>query len=135
MPPSGSIDMEAKTSLALSVFSQALTTPLTFSITSAGVPVGAIRAYHADASKRATPVSVTVGTSGSRALRLAPVSVVAPFDYSQILWAVLLGWTIWGTAPDWATLAGAALIAASGLYTAFREHRLRIKAAPPVPVE
>jgi drug/metabolite transporter (DMT)-like permease len=85
---------------------------------------------------------VAGGTAGgamqlmmTAALRLAPVSVVAPFDYSQILWAVLLGWTIWGTAPDWATLAGAALIAASGLYTAFREHRLRIRAAPPVPVD
>lgn len=85
---------------------------------------------------------VAGGTAGgmmqlmmTMSLRVAPVSVVAPFDYSQILWAILLGWTIWGVAPAWATLAGAGLIAGSGLYTAWREHRLRIRAAPPVPVE
>lgn len=70
-------------------------------------------------------------------LRFAPVSAVAPFDYLQIVWAILLGWLIWNEAPLWTTLAGAALIAGSGLYTAWRERRLSIAraAAAPVPVE
>lgn len=66
-------------------------------------------------------------------LRAAPVSVIAPFDYTQILWASLLGWAFWATVPTINTLAGAALISASGLYTAVREHRLhrdRVAATP-----
>ncbi len=57
-------------------------------------------------------------------LRLAPVPVVVPFDYSQLLVAVLLGWLIWDTHPPTSTWAGAAVIVASGLYTLYREHRL-----------
>lgn len=60
----------------------------------------------------------------TRSLQLAPVSVVVPFDYSQILWAGLFGWLIWSTVPGPYTLLGAVLIVASGLYTAWREHRL-----------
>jgi drug/metabolite transporter (DMT)-like permease len=57
-------------------------------------------------------------------LRYAPVAAVAPFDYSQLLWAVLLGWLIWEAQPPASTWAGAAVIIASGLYTLYREHRL-----------
>lgn len=58
-------------------------------------------------------------------LRAAPVSVVSPFDYLQIIWAIALGWLIWSDAPSLNTALGALLIGGSGLYTAFREHRLR----------
>jgi len=57
-------------------------------------------------------------------LKLAPVPVVVPFDYVQLIWAVLLGWLIWDTHPLPSTWAGAAVIVASGLYTIYREHRL-----------
>lgn len=57
-------------------------------------------------------------------LRYAPVSVLAPFDYTQLLWATITGWLVWSHAPSPATFAGGALIAASGIYTAYREHRL-----------
>jgi drug/metabolite transporter (DMT)-like permease len=57
-------------------------------------------------------------------LRFAPVPVVVPFDYSQLLWAVLLGWWLFETRPPASTWAGAAVIVASGLYTVYREHRL-----------
>lgn len=68
-------------------------------------------------------------------LQAAPVAVVAPFDYTQIVWAMALGWAMWGLTPDRGGLAGAVLIAGSGLYTAWREHRLRLVAVPPVPDE
>lgn len=58
------------------------------------------------------------------ALRWGPVSIVLPMDYSQILWATLLGWLLWDALPISSTLAGAALIIASGLYIVWREHRL-----------
>ena len=68
-------------------------------------------------------------------LGAAPVSAVAPFDYVQIVWALLLDWLIWNDAPTIHILLGAALIVASGLYTAIREHRLRkmtVAATPPL---
>ncbi|MBC2777948.1 DMT family transporter [Parasphingopyxis marina] len=56
-------------------------------------------------------------------LRLAPISVVMPFDYSQLLWAVMLGWLIWGDIPPAATWIGAAIITATGIYTLYREQK------------
>ena len=55
----------------------------------------------------------------------APVSSVAPFDYLQIVAATFYGWLLFSDVPGLTTIAGAGLIAASGLYTAWREHRLR----------
>jgi len=58
-------------------------------------------------------------------LARARVSIVAPFDYSQLVWAVLLGWLIWGTVPTARTWTGAAIIAACGIYSAYRERILQ----------
>lgn len=55
-------------------------------------------------------------------LRWAPVSVVMPMDYSNLIWATLLGWLIWDYWPGGSTWAGALLIVCSGLYIAWREH-------------
>ncbi|MGQ9367835.1 DMT family transporter [Azospirillum sp. ST 5-10] len=51
-----------------------------------------------------------------KALAAAPPSVVSPFTYSQMVWAVLIGIVWFDQAPDPATLAGAAVIIASGLW-------------------
>jgi drug/metabolite transporter (DMT)-like permease len=53
--------------------------------------------------------------------RLAPASVLAPFSYTQLVWATISGWLVFNTLPDEWTLLGAAIIIASGLYTAHRE--------------
>lgn len=58
-----------------------------------------------------------------RAFRAAPASVVAPFSYSSLVWATILGFVIWGDWPDLWTWAGAALIIGSGLYIFSRERR------------
>jgi drug/metabolite transporter (DMT)-like permease len=55
-------------------------------------------------------------------LRFAPVSVVVPLDYLQIVWGITIGWLVFLAAPTPLMLAGAALIAGSGIYTAYREH-------------
>jgi drug/metabolite transporter (DMT)-like permease len=67
------------------------------------------------------------------AFRYADASVLAPFSYCQLVWATILGFFIFGEIPDLWTIAGAAVIIGSGLYTAHRE-RLR-RAQAPVPVE
>ena len=62
------------------------------------------------------------------AYRAAPASVLAPFSYTQLLTSGLLGALVFGHVPDGWTFVGAAVIAASGLYTAHRE-RVRARAA------
>ena len=57
----------------------------------------------------------------NRSLKLAPASVVVPYQYTLILWAVLLGWRVFGEVPDGFTLAGGAIIVAAGLYIFWRE--------------
>jgi len=68
-------------------------------------------------------------------LRFAPVAAVVPFDYVQLLWAVLLGWLLWGTHPAATSWIGAAVIVGSGLYTVYREHRLGRDKPHPPPLE
>lgn len=60
------------------------------------------------------------------ALRLAPVAVVIPMDYSALLWSIACGWWFFGTLPADTTWIGAPLIVASGLFIAWREHRRHI---------
>ena len=55
------------------------------------------------------------------ALRLAEASVVAPYKYVTLLWAILIGMVLWGDLPDLRMLAGALLVVASGLYILHRE--------------
>ena len=59
----------------------------------------------------------------------APVSVVSPFDYLQIVGATMFGWLLFSDVPTMHTLLGATLIALSGIYTAWREHRRRVQQA------
>jgi len=66
-------------------------------------------------------------------LQHAPVSALSPLDYLQMVGAVVLGWLLLSDAPTAATLAGAALIAGSGLYTAWRERVLHREITPPSP--
>lgn len=60
----------------------------------------------------------------------APVSVVSPFDYLQIVAATIYGWLLFSDVPSLHTILGAALIASSGIYTALREHRRRLREGP-----
>ena len=59
-----------------------------------------------------------------RALALAPASVLAPLQYSAILWAAILGWLIWRDAPTLPIIVGNAVIIGSGLYVATRGKRV-----------
>lgn len=57
------------------------------------------------------------------AMRVGEVAVVTPFRYTSLLWAVGLGWAIWGDLPDALTLAGAGLVVGSGVYAFARQRR------------
>jgi len=62
----------------------------------------------------------------TRAHALAPAALIAPFNYMALLWAALFGFILWGEVPDHLTLAGAAIVMASGLYIIYRESRRRL---------
>ena len=55
------------------------------------------------------------------ALRAGDISAVAPFRYSALLWAMLLGYLVFGDRPDAMMMTGAAIIVLSGLYAFYRE--------------
>lgn len=61
------------------------------------------------------------------ALRTGDISAVAPFRYSALLWAMLLGYLVFGDRPDAMMATGAAIIMLSGLYVFYRE---RVRARP-----
>jgi drug/metabolite transporter (DMT)-like permease len=59
------------------------------------------------------------------AFRRAPAAVVAPFDYTHMIWAVVYGLAFWGYLPGWRVWVGASIIVLSGLYILLREGRRR----------
>lgn len=57
----------------------------------------------------------------AHAMRFGEASLVTPFNYAAIVWAVLIDLIIWGTVPTKWTWAGAAIIVAAGVYMSWRE--------------
>lgn len=62
------------------------------------------------------------------ALEAAPAAVLQPFQYTVLVWATVIGLVIFDDVPDTLTIAGAAIVVASGLYTIYRE---RVRGRPP----
>ena len=63
------------------------------------------------------------------ALRLGPAVSIVPFEYTMLLWGILLGFLVFGDLPGAAALVGAAIIVGAGLFILIREHRLAMSAA------
>ncbi|MDZ7907529.1 MAG: DMT family transporter [Gemmobacter sp.] len=60
-------------------------------------------------------------------MRVGEIGFVAPFRYMALFWAILLGFAIFGTLPDRATLIGAGIVVATGLFTLWRERSRAIR--------
>lgn len=76
------------------------------------------------------PWIATLGLSGAigqyliiLAFRSAPASVIAPFEYTALLWGIALDWWLWSTVPSARMLGGSSVVIASGLYLLLREQR------------
>jgi drug/metabolite transporter (DMT)-like permease len=54
-------------------------------------------------------------------MRVGDIGVIAPFRYSALLWAIVLGWFVFASLPDTWTLIGAGIVVGSGLFTLWRE--------------
>ncbi len=61
----------------------------------------------------------------NQSLKLAPASIVTPYQYTSLLWAILLGWLVFGDVPTGGMLLGAGIIVASGLFVLHREQKLK----------
>jgi drug/metabolite transporter (DMT)-like permease len=115
---------------------RASTTVFWFAISSL-IPLGLLMLHFAAAHDAATwAVLAGLALAGglaqltlTGALRLAPVALVMPMDYTSLLWAVVLGSWLFGDLPTPWTWAGAPIIIASGLVIVWREHRLHRRAA------
>ena len=61
--------------------------------------------------------------------RYGTASLVAPFDYTSMLWALLLGYWLFGELPDTLVYVGASIVAAAGLFVIWRERQLGLQRA------
>jgi drug/metabolite transporter (DMT)-like permease len=59
------------------------------------------------------------------AMREGELSIIAPFRYSAVLWATILGYLIWNDTPNAPTIVGALIIVGSGVYISYRERAFR----------
>jgi drug/metabolite transporter (DMT)-like permease len=64
------------------------------------------------------------------AMRHGEISVVSPFRYTILLWALLIQVSVFGVWPDSVTVLGSAILVATGLYTVYRERKVRGDAGP-----
>jgi drug/metabolite transporter (DMT)-like permease len=71
-----------------------------------------------------------VGALGTRmlteAFRAAPASVVAPFEYTALLWGVAIDWVVWSKLPSLRVCAGGALVISCGIYLIWHERQLQL---------
>ncbi|PWE29389.1 EamA family transporter [Maritimibacter sp. 55A14] len=58
------------------------------------------------------------------AMRVGEIAMVAPFRYVSLVWALVLGWAVFGDFPSSLTLLGAGVVVGTGLFTFYREHAL-----------
>jgi S-adenosylmethionine uptake transporter len=66
----------------------------------------------------------------TRALTMAPAATLAPFHYSAMIWATLMGWLVWRDVPTLPIILGNVIIIASGLFVFYMDRSTR-----PVPAE
>jgi drug/metabolite transporter (DMT)-like permease len=79
----------------------------------------------------AAGISVAALLCVNRSLKLAPASVVVPYQYTMIIWAGLFGYLVFGDVPPANIIIGATVIVGAGLYIFVRERRLALDQAPP----
>jgi drug/metabolite transporter (DMT)-like permease len=62
-------------------------------------------------------------------MRFGEISLVSPFRYTVLIWAIILGFVVFGDVPDPLTLLGAGIVVAAGIFTFYRERVRRRQAA------
>jgi drug/metabolite transporter (DMT)-like permease len=70
----------------------------------------------------------------TRSLHLAPTAAVAPFQYLSLVWALIIGFAVWGDVPTIGLLIGSAIVVGSGVFLFWHESRRAMAAAAEVEV-
>jgi drug/metabolite transporter (DMT)-like permease len=65
-------------------------------------------------------------------MRHGEIGFVSPFRYTILIWAILLGFVVFGDVPNALTLIGSVIVVATGVYTFYRERQLRLRTASAV---
>ena len=65
----------------------------------------------------------------TQSYRYGEASLVAPFEYISMLWAIAIGYVLFANLPTITMLLGAAIVISSGLFVIYREHRLGLRRA------
>ena len=60
----------------------------------------------------------------TQSYRYADASTIAPFDYVNMLWAIIVGWVIFSETPVPEVVSGALIVIAAGVFVIYREHKL-----------
>ncbi len=60
----------------------------------------------------------------TQSFRYADASLIAPFDYLSMIWAIAIGWFLFGELPQSIVMAGAGIVVAAGIFVIWRERRL-----------
>lgn len=62
-------------------------------------------------------------------MRVGEISFIAPFRYTSLLWALLLGFVVFGDWPDYLTMLGIVIVVVTGAFTFYRERKLALAAS------
>jgi S-adenosylmethionine uptake transporter len=60
-----------------------------------------------------------------RVMRTGDISFIAPFRYTGLIWALILGWLVFGDWPTNLTMIGAVIVVGTGLFTLYRERAVK----------
>lgn len=102
-----------------------------FGLASLGTPWVAVDVPSLGLIALAAVLLVGAYVASVQAMRVGEVSFVSPFRYTALIWALVLGWVVFGDWPVPLTLLGAAIVVGSGLYSFFRELRLGHRSVVP----
>lgn len=70
------------------------------------------------------PVILAAYVSSIAVMRVGEISFVSPFRYTSLIWALILGWLVFGEWPDMVTLIGAVIVVGSGVFMLYREGQI-----------
>ena len=92
----------------------------------------------ASASAKAAGAPISDSDYVAKISTAAPPAVVAPFEYTALLWGILIDWTVWNVLPASRVFVGGAIVIAGGLYLVWHERSQQIAfdkscAATPLP--
>jgi drug/metabolite transporter (DMT)-like permease len=63
-------------------------------------------------------------------MRVGEIGLIAPFRYTGLIWALIMGWLVFDEWPTLLTLVGAGIVVATGLFTFYRERALARRLKP-----